>query len=173
MDLIMVVAASDNDVIGIRDEKGFRIPWRIKEDVEHFVGLRTGKPIIMGRSTYLSIPERFRPLKGSKNIILSSSMEPSEGICVARDIPEALELANGQDTILGGGEVVYREFLPLITKIELTRVHGIYEGNVYLPEINWDDWNLIENGRIAREEDVPRLLSKDGISYSFLSYARK
>lgn len=160
MDLTIIAAVSDNNVIGI----GNKIPWYIKEDLQRFKRLTLNHPVIMGRKTYKSIPEKFRPLPHRKNIILSSRMESSEGIYVARSIEEALKLANDDDSYVMGGERVYRDFLPLSNRMELTRVHEKYNGDAFFPEVNWEDWKL--DGETRNENSL-------GLEYSFLSYVRK
>lgn len=158
----MIVAASENNVIGFEN----KIPWKISEDLKHFVELTVGHPVIIGRKTYLSISEKFRPLPNRKNIILSSTFESEDKIIyIARDLPEAIKFTENKESYVIGGAVVYAEFLPLIKKIELTRIHRHYEGNIFLPIINWDNWRLISEKKGVSE--------KDGIPYSFLSYVRK
>ncbi|MBI2056873.1 dihydrofolate reductase [Candidatus Pacearchaeota archaeon] len=139
MNLTIIVAASENNVIGIGD----KIPWKISEDMKRFKELTLGHPVIMGRKTYESIPPKFRPLPERKNIILSRTFKQKEGISVARSIEKALDFTGNKESYIIGGEIVYKAFLPLINKIELTRVHRNYEGNVFFPKINWENWNLI------------------------------
>ena len=157
----MIVAASANDVIGINN----KIPWYIPEDMNHFKELTIGNPVIMGRKTYESIPEKFRPLPKRKNIILSSTLESQDGIYIARDIPQAIDFTEEKLSYITGGEGVYREFLPLIKRIELTRVHQNFDGDTFLPKINWNDWKII------KQED--KVSEKGNIPFSFLTYIRK
>ena len=86
--LILIAAVAENNVIGRNGE----IPWNISEDMKHFKELTMGHPVIMGRKTYKSIPKRFRPLPQRKNIVLSKTLSPENGIYIARTIEEALEL---------------------------------------------------------------------------------
>ena len=160
MNLTIIAAASENNVIGIEG----RIPWDIPEDKKRFRDLTKDHPVIMGRKTYESIPPRFRPLSQRKNIILSNTLESSEGIYIARNIEEALRLTDEKDSyIIGGGEI-YELFLPFTDKIELTRIHQDFEGNAFFPEVKLDDWNLVH------EE---KNLSESGLSYSFLTYVKR
>lgn len=158
MNLTLIVAISENNVIG----NNSKIPWRIPEDLARFKELTINNPVIMGRKTYDSLPEKNKPLPKRKNIIFSKSLENQENIFVAKTIGEALELTEGKNSYIIGGKEIYELFLPYVNKMEITRVHRNYEGNVFFPEINWDKWNLIN------QEDK---VSKD-ISYSFLSYVR-
>ena len=108
MNLILIVAASENNIIGIED----RIPWRIKEDMIRFKELTLNHPVIMGRKTYESIPEKFRPLPQRKNIVLSGSLNSDGKIYVARNINKAIGFTENKESYIIGGERVYKEFLP-------------------------------------------------------------
>ena len=161
MDLTIIVSASKNNVIGLKG----KTPWHISKDMKRFRDITINHPVIMGRKTYESILETLgKPLPQRKNIVLSETLESGEGIYVARNIKEALELANNQDTYVIGGEKVYRLFLPLVNRIELTRIHQHFEGDAFFPEQNWEDWKML----IGKKN-----LSEDGIPYSFLTYLRK
>lgn len=158
MSLTIIAAVSDNNVIG----KENRVPWRIKEDMKRFRDLTLGHTVIMGRRTYESIPQKFRPLPQRRNIVLSGTIEPSEGIYVARNIEEALKLAQDQEAYVIGGGKVYESFLPLAKGIELTRIHQYFSGDTFFPEVDWSNWDLV-----CEERNI-----EDGISYSFLTYSR-
>src|SRR3989344_646152 len=108
MDLTLIVAISNNNVIG----NNGKIPWRISEDLKRFRELTINHPVIMGRKTYDSFPEKFKPLPRRKNIILSKSLDEKENIYVARTIEDALELTEGQDPYVIGGKDIYQLFLP-------------------------------------------------------------
>jgi len=138
MDLTLIAALSDNNVIGIDN----KIPWRIKEDMVRFKELTINHPVIMGRKTYESIPEKYRPLPERKNIILSKKLELKEGIYIARNIHEAISLTNEKSSYIMGGEEIYNLFLPLVNKMELTKIYKNFEGNAFFPEINWEEWNV-------------------------------
>lgn len=159
MTLTIVVAVSDNNVIGING----KIPWRIPEDMKRFKELTIGYPVIMGRKTYDSLPQKFKPLPDRKNIVLSKSLENQNGIYLARTIDEALTLAENEDAYIIGGEKVYRDFLPLTSKLELTRVHKNYEGDAFFPEIDLENWELVMEDQRLNEN----------LRYSFLRYVRK
>ncbi len=157
--LTMIVAASENNVIGLENA----IPWKIPADLKRFAQLTTGHPVIMGRKTYESLPPKFRPLPKRENIVLSTTMAPSEGLYVARTVDEALQLTEGRDAYVIGGSIVYDLFLSNANKIELTRVHRFMEGDAFLPEINWAEWELANEEKYSNVE----------LPYSFLSYMRK
>jgi len=142
MKLTLIVAISDNNVIGANG----KVPWHIPEDLKRFKELTIGHPVIMGRKTYDSLPDKFRPLPDRENIVLSSSLESQEK--------------------------VYHFFLPIINKLEITRVHRTFEGDSFFPEINLDEWKISRREKwnpSMREEKV----GEHDIPYSFLTYLRK
>ena len=157
----MIVSASKNNVIGLRG----KTPWHIARDMKRFKEITINHPVIMGRKTYEFILESLgKPLPKRKNIVLSTTLNPGGEIHVARNIEEALKLADNQDTYIIGGEKVYRLFLPLVKRIELTRIHQYFEGDAFFPEPNLEEWKVLVG---------EKNLSEDGIPYSFLTYLRK
>ena len=159
MDLTIIAALSENNVIGIENT----IPWHIKRDMQRFKELTLNHPVIMGRNTYQSIIYRINhPLPNRKNIVLSNTLPPKEGIYVAKNIEEALQLAENQDTYIIGGKAIYESFLSCANKMELTRVHKYFEGDTFFPPIKWSDWNLVNK------------ITEDGkeFRYSFETYLR-
>jgi len=129
-----IVAMDRNGLIG----DGLKMPWHLPKDLKRFRKLTMGKPIIMGRRTFESLPS---PLDGRLNIVLSrnSTFRP-EGCVVANTIPEAMEIArkNAEETqineamIIGGG-VVFRETAGIWNRLMLTLVEGEFQGNTYFP----------------------------------------
>lgn len=159
MNLTLISAISENNVIG----NNSRIPWRIPEDLARFKELTIDHPVIMGRKTYDALPEKNKPLPERKNIVFSKNLEKKENIFVARTIEEALELTEKKDSYVIGGKEIYELFLPYVSKMEITKVHKYYEGNVFFPEIDWNKWKLINQENKISED----------ISYSFLTYIKK
>jgi dihydrofolate reductase len=159
MNLTIIASVSENNVIGNRG----KIPWHISEDLKRFKKLTMGHPVIMGRRTYESLPEKSRPLPGRKNIVLSESIKKDIKIYLAKSVREALEFAKDQDPYIIGGEKIYELFLPIVGKMEITRVHKEFEGDSFFPDVDWDDWELI------RERRMP----SQNIPYSFQTYSRK
>lgn len=160
MSITLIAAISENNIIG-NDNK---LPWHIPEDLKRFKKLTNGHPIIIGRKTYFSIPEKNRPLSERKNIVLSKSLEEQEGIYLARNVNDAIKLIGDQDSFVIGGARVFEIFLPIADKMEITRVHKEYLGDIYFPKIKWSDWKLInEDKGISKNEQIP---------YSFLNYIR-
>lgn len=164
MSVILIAAVADNGVIG----NGNSIPWRIKEDMQRFKKLTTGHPVIMGRKTYDSFPEKFRPLPERTNIVLTRDAlafikqygeHPSVRLVIS--LEEGLGVGHSLHSdiyIIGGGQV-YAAALPFADKLELTRVHQKPEGDVFFPTFSSVDWS--ETNREDRE------------GYSFLTYQNK
>ena len=125
--LIAIVAMAGNRVIG-RDGK---LPWHLPEDLKFFKRTTLGHPILMGRKTFDSIG---RPLPGRKNIVLSRTMPPREGVEVIRDISELPRVCGDAEKVfLIGGAQLFAELLPRCSGLYLTWIEQEYEGDVMLP----------------------------------------
>jgi dihydrofolate reductase len=145
--IISLIAAMDrNRLIG----KGNRLPWRLPADMKHFRKLTLGKPVVMGRRTFESIG---KPLAKRTNIVLTRDPHFSAGGCiVARSVDEALREADGcEEVMIIGGYSVYEQFLNLAERLYLTQIHKCFEGDVYFPAFELNDWR--EAKRISRKPD--------------------
>jgi dihydrofolate reductase len=157
----IVVAVSENDVIGRRNA----LPWRLPADLRRFKALTLGKPILMGRRTYESIG---RALPGRTNIVLSRSRDFAPVDCmVAPTLEAALEAAAGSAPVMViGGAEVYRQALPWVARIHLTLVHAhIEDGDAFFEAWRSPQWR--ESGRERHEAD-----EKNAFAYSFLTLDR-
>jgi dihydrofolate reductase len=121
-------AQSSNGVIG-RDGA---LPWRLPEDLKHFRELTSGATVLMGRRTWESLPPRFRPLPGRRNLVLSRT--PQEGVETFPDLVQAFAAVSG-DVWVMGGEAVYRAALPFADRIVVTEIQEHFEGDTYAPEV--------------------------------------
>lgn len=151
MTIISIIAAmSENRVIGYKNS----LPWSIPEELQHFKKVTMGKTMIMGRKTFDSINRRLLP--GRKTIILTTNEgETGTEYEVANNIEQAIELAGEvEEIMIVGGANIYREFLPLANKIYLSIINGNYEGDTYFPEINYDEWNIIDKSKFERYETL-------------------
>jgi dihydrofolate reductase len=131
----IIVAASANNVIGVDG----RLPWRLPEDLKRFKEITMGKPMIMGRATYDSIG---RALPGRTSIVISrQSGFKAEGCIVVDSIDAAINAAGDVDEVMviGGGEI-YRQVLPMVDRIYMTRVQAEVEGDTRFPELDMDEW---------------------------------
>ncbi len=144
MKIALIVAASQNNVIGLDNQ----LPWHLPEDLQYFKAVTMGKPILMGRKTYDSIG---RPLPGRTNIVLTRDANWSaEGVVVVNDLDSATAasekacVAAGVDELMIiGGEQIYRKFLPIADKLYLTKVEAVVEGDAYFPAIDSDQWQQV------------------------------
>ena len=137
--LALIVATSLNGVIG-RDGD---LPWHIPEDLKHFRRNTIGHCIIMGRRTYDSIG---RPLPKRRNIVVTRQKELQiEGCDVVHSMEEAIQLARTEDEEprIIGGATLYAEALPHATRLFLTEVQQVVEGDTYFPEWNRDEWREV------------------------------
>ncbi len=134
--ITLVVARADNGVIGNKGD----LPWRIPEDLKHFKARTMGKPMVMGRKTFESLPGL---LPGRRHIVITRDTAwRAEGAEVAHDAEGALALAGDvpEVAVIGGAEI-YRLFLPLAKKIELTEVHRSPEGDTKMPPLG-EGWRV-------------------------------
>lgn len=136
MDIVLIAARAANGVIGKAGGLVFTLPG----DLPRFKRLTMGKPVIMGRKTWESLP--LRPLPGRRNIVLTHQPGwAAEGAEVAASVDDALALAAGaaEVCVIGGAEV-YALFLPLATRLELTEVRAEAEGDVVFPSYSGLEW---------------------------------
>ncbi|MDR2731050.1 MAG: dihydrofolate reductase [Treponema sp.] len=154
-EIIIIVAMAENNVIGNNN----KLPWSIKEDIKHFRELTNGCPCIMGRKTWESLPKK--PLPGRLNIIISTTMTDirNSNTVILPSLPAAIEYCRNYEKIfICGGEAIYRQSINLATKIELTLIHRMCEGDASFPEID-SNWNKIK--------------SVDFDTFSFITYIKR
>jgi dihydrofolate reductase len=151
MEIIIIAAMAENRVIGINNT----LPWSIKADMVRFREMTKNQPCIMGRKTWESLPKR--PLPGRLNIVISQLLTTFEGATVFPSLQKAIEhCAEYERIFICGGAGIYSEALDIADKIELTLIHGQYEGDVFFPEIDSALW--IKTG------------TEDFDGFSFISY---
>ena len=133
--LSFVVAVAENGVMGARNQ----LPWRLPADLKLFKQLTMGKPIVMGRRTYDSIG---RPLPGRLNIVISRNEGLRlEGSVVVNSLEAALAAAgNVPEIVIIGGAEIYRQALPRVDTIHLTRVHAQLPGDTFFPTLDEEEW---------------------------------
>lgn len=156
MIISLIAAMAENRVIG----RGNAIPWDLPADLKRFRAITMGHPVVMGRKTFESIGG---PLPGRKTVILTGSGDyRAEGCVVVNSLREALDACAASDEVFicGGGEV-YREALPLASRIYLTVVHLEVDGDTFFPEIPGGFTEL------EREE-----LSGEPVSSTFIIFER-
>ncbi|MBI3336923.1 dihydrofolate reductase [Candidatus Peregrinibacteria bacterium] len=136
MKIILIAAASENNVIG----KNGKIPWDLPDDVKHFRDLTQGRAIVMGRKTFESLG---KPLPKRRNIVVTHSDRIFDGCETVHSFEEALKVCADESEVwvIGGGGI-YREALAIADRIEFTRVHATVEGDAFFPVVDRSDWNL-------------------------------
>jgi dihydrofolate reductase len=143
------------------------IPWRLPEDSQRFRALTTGGTVVMGRRTWDSLPARFRPLPGRRNIVVTRSDEwQAEGAVRAMSLQDALRASATDATwVIGGGEI-YAEAIETADRLEVTEVDIDVDGDTVAPAIG-SDWRLA-----AREPAEGWAQADSGVRYRFVSYER-
>jgi dihydrofolate reductase len=159
-----IIAAMDlNRGIGKNND----LAWHIKADMEYFKKMTTGTSVIMGRKTWDSLPERFRPLPNRENIVLTRNpdFELPKGGIKAASLDEALELASMEHVYVIGGASLYAEAInhKHCKGMSITLVNGEFDCDVFFPEI---PRGMIQKGSTPFYEE-------NGVEYSFMDYRKK
>ncbi len=148
-----VVAMSNNNVIGVNN----KLPWQLKDDLEHFKEYTTGKIIVMGRKTFESIG---RPLPNRQNFVISSNLREIDGISIFQNLEKAIiaakkynkNLDSAQEIAIIGGGYLFRDSINYFNKLVLTRVDSEIDGDVYYPEIDLRNWELESSKNFLKSE---------------------
>lgn len=160
-DIVLIAAVAKNRVIG-RDNQ---LVWNIPEDMAHFKALTQGHTVLMGRKTWESLPPRFRPLPGRRNIVISRQAGyVAAGAETAGSLEVGLALLAPEEKlfVIGGAEI-YSQALPFATQMELTEVDLEPEGDAWFPAFAESEWNIVDRREFA---------SRSGLTGAFLSYRR-
>ena len=168
-DIVVIVAVAKNNAIG----KDNDIPWHIREDFEHFKEKTLGFPCIMGDKTYESLPDNAKPLPNRENIILTFDKEYNpEGTTVFHDFNEAIEYVKNkgiEKAFIIGGATIYKLGMKVADIFELTSIDHEYDADTFFPEINFDEWELINR----EDKEGMDVKNKINVKFSFLTYRRK
>lgn len=152
MNIYGIVAVSENNVVGV----GQNIPWHLPEDFKYFKATTLDHYILMGKNTWLTFA---KPLPRRKHVIISTSLEkedlPNDAL-LYRSVDEAVEDLKKKDVgtlfIIGGGSI-YKQTLPLMERVYLTRVHTeIENGTAFFPAIKKSQWTLISEEKIKKDQ---------------------
>jgi dihydrofolate reductase len=167
MEIVLIVAVADNGVIGA----GGTIPWRLKTDLQRFKTLTLGKPVVMGRKTFVSLR---RPLPGRTNIVVTRDANfRSAGAVVTTSLTAARAVATGdalrrlatEIAVIGGAEI-YAQWMDHADRLEVTEVHARPAGDTYFAAIDTAIWE-----EVARVRNLAGL--DDTADFSFVTYRRR
>jgi dihydrofolate reductase len=148
--IAIVVAHSTNRVIG-RDGG---LPWRLPSDLRRFRELTRRATVVMGRRTFQSLPDAFRPLPERRNLVLSGDPQfRPAGAEVFGSLEQALAACEG-DCFVIGGEVTYRDVLPRCDRLYATEIDAEIDGDAYFPELDAAQWNCVEDGEKIVENEL-------------------
>ena len=161
-ELVLIAGVARQGAIG-RDNQ---LLWRLPEDLARFKALTLGHPVIMGRKTWDSLPARFRPLPGRRNLVISRNTElRPEGAELFSSLQQAITACAGADQLFViGGAQIYAEALPLADRLELTEIDADFEADCFFPA--WNRQDFIETQRETRT-------GPEGWRYDFVSYKRR
>ncbi|MCA9610221.1 MAG: dihydrofolate reductase [Myxococcales bacterium] len=150
MRLTLIAAVADNGVIG-RDGD---LPWRLSADLAQFKARTLGRPILMGRKTWESLPRR--PLKDRLNVVLTRRPGyVAEGAVVTADLDAAIDAARAsgaEEAFVIGGESIYAAALPLADAMVLTHVEATVEGDARFPDFDASEWIEVSSAPHAADE---------------------
>ena len=162
-----LVAMNADNVIGVNND----LPWKLKDDLQHFKNYSMNKAIIMGRNTYDSIG---RPLPNRFNIVVSNTMTETEGLSIAKNLAEALEMATNysiaehqDEIVLIGGARIFDEGMKYVNKLVISWVDAPdIQGDVYFPSFNLSEWDQDKSEHFAKSDD-------NEFSFQVVEYLKK
>ena len=158
-----IVAASENNVIGAKNE----LPWHLPNDFKYFKNKTWGMPVIMGRKSYESLK---KSLPGRINIVVTKQTNwQADDVFVVNNIDDGIEKAQESDAkeifIIGGGQI-FKQTINIVSKIYLTRVHATVDGDTLYPELNKEKWKLTDQQSFPADE-------KNNYAYTFEVWENK
>jgi dihydrofolate reductase len=160
----IIVAASTNMVIGNNGD----LPWNLPSDLKYFKKITDGKRVIMGKNTWNSLPEKFRPLPNRENIVVSKTSNGIElkGALVVDDLDVILKTfsESNEDTFVIGGAQIYKEAFKYAHRLYLTQIYSYVDGDAYLEGLDPIDWTLISTSDVKVE---------NGYKFRFEVYQKK
>ena len=160
--LSIVVAKSDNNIIG----KDNQLVWHIPEDLKHFRQLTLDKVLIMGRKTFDAVGSI---LNGKKIVVFTNNpnfVTEQENVEIVHSVDEINEYVNSdEECMVVGGSMIYHLLMPKVNKIYMTEIHKDYEGDAFFPKMSEEDWKVIRTQKGLECESI-------GIDYDFVEYER-
>lgn len=163
MEKCLIVAVADNLGIGIKGD----LPWHISEDLKFFKRTTSGCPVIMGRTTYFSLPKH--PLPKRKNIVLNLGGDDIPEACCVYSFDEAWAAAEEEGCercFVMGGASVYRMAITMVDRLFITHVHTVIDADVFFPEIDPKIWEKVSVSETHTDPET-------GYTFEFVEYTRK
>ena len=162
-EVTLIVAVGENNAIGKNND----LIWHLSDDLKRFKSLTNGHHIIMGRKTFESFP---KPLPNRTHVVITrqANYEAPEGVIIVNNLEDALDAAKNdkQPFVIGGGEI-YKQSMPFVDKLEITRVHATFEdADTFFPVIDENKWTEVE--RTTHDAD-----DTHAHPFSFITYLRK
>ena len=166
MKISMIAAIGRNRVIG----KDNDLMWSLPDDMKFFKSKTAGKPVLMGRKNWESLPPKFQPLPNRLNLVMSrnNNYQLPEGVVLVNSVEQSINIAKsaGHDELcIIGGEEIYKMGLAVADTMFLTEVDFSEDGDAYFPEFDKSQWNEIE--RISHSTD-----EKHKYAFDFVTYRR-
>jgi dihydrofolate reductase len=167
IEIVLIVAVAENGVIGSDD----RIPWRLKTDQARLKAMTMGKPIVMGRKTFVSLR---RPLPGRTNIVITRDPAfRAPGAVVTDSLAAAMDVARGdalrrsaaEIAVIGGAEI-YAQSMESADRLEMTEVHARPDGDTRFPPVDAGKWQEVARQHHPAGPD-------DSAAFSYVTYRRK
>lgn len=161
-EIVIIAAVARNRAIG----KDNQLLWNIPEDMAHFKALTQGHAVLMGRKTWESLPERFRPLPGRRNIVITRQRDyTAPGAETANSLEEGIALARDADRLfIIGGADIYTQAMPLADRLEITEVDLEPEADAWFPDYTDVRWHRLQGDWQASRDARYRFVSARSIN---------
>lgn len=140
--MISIIVATDENLLIGKKESPNGMPWNVPEDLKHFKETTVGKTVLMGLTTYQAIG---RPLPNRKTIVVSFDEFADDRVEVRYDLKEVIQeyKDKGEDLFISGGASIYKQSLPLVDQLLISRIPGTYTGETYFPDFSEYGFRLV------------------------------
>lgn len=141
--MISIIVATDENLLIGKKESPNGMPWNVPEDLKHFKETTVGKTVLMGLTTYQAIG---RPLPNRKTIVVSFDEFADDRVEVRYDLKEVIQeyKDKGEDLFISGGASIYKQSLPLVDQLLISRIPGTYTGETYFPDFSEYGFRLVD-----------------------------
>ena len=168
----LIWAESEGGIIG----SDGALPWHLPEDLAHFKELTLGSPVIMGRKSWDALPDRFRPLPGRRNIVVTRNAQwQADGAEVAHSVDEALSLASEPTTttvwVIGGAQI-FASAIQRADRLEVTQIRERFDGDTTAPAID-ETWREVAADPVSADSQSGWHTSRTGVEYRYVTYERR